>query len=111
MFSQVAAGACVVLGAFLEVTHYKMLQYYEVFTVSLAAQKWEIKAVKAGDELNDPMMSVVGNVSLSNVSHGEMPMSVCRNVRMASTCSVVPVVPVFRYLCLISMQSVPQCSL
>ncbi|RLV88673.1 hypothetical protein DV515_00015409 [Chloebia gouldiae] len=34
------------------------LQYYEVFTVSMAAQKWEIKAVKAGDELNDPMRIV-----------------------------------------------------
>lgn len=32
-----------------------MLDYYEVFMVSLAAQKWEIKAVKAGDERNDPM--------------------------------------------------------
>lgn len=71
VFSQVAAGECVVLGAFLDVTHYKMSQYYEVFTVSLAAQKGEIKAVKARDELNDPMMSVVGNVSLSNVSHGK----------------------------------------
>lgn len=35
-----------------------MLVYYEVFTVSLAAQKWEIKAVKAGDELNDPIRIV-----------------------------------------------------
>lgn len=35
-------------------TQYKMLEYCEVFAVSLAAQKWEIRAVKARDELNDP---------------------------------------------------------
>lgn len=33
-------------------------EYCEVFMVSPAVQKWEIKAVKTGDELNDPMRIV-----------------------------------------------------
>lgn len=51
--------------------------------VSPAAQKWEIKAVKAGDELNDPMRIV----SLQKCQDGP------------HTCNVIPVL---RYLCLIS---------